>query len=137
LAVNSFGPLFVFERETGQFEQLSTEPVIAFFWSPVGDRLLMMRAEFVDQQLWFRLAVWDGESTQELGRFIPSALFLNQVLPFADQYAQSMRFWAPDGSAFVYAGAGEDGRQGIWIQQLSVAKPALVSEGLLASWSPQ
>jgi TolB protein len=137
VSANSFGPLFLFDFENEQYEQLSTDPVIAFFWSPSGERLLYLQAEVAEGQLWFRLHVWDGKQTQQWQRFIPSGILLNQYLPFADQYAQNMRFWAPDSNAFVYAGQGEDGRRGIWVQSLDANTPVFVSEGLFATWSPR
>jgi TolB protein len=137
VGVNSFGPLFVYNRQSEEFEQLSTDPVVAFFWSPTGNRLLYLQAELQNERLWFRLHVWDGEEKRQWERFVPSTIFFNQYLPFADQYAQNMRFWAPDGSAFVYAGEGEDGRTGIWVQNLDADAPQFVTEGLLASWSPR
>lgn len=137
VSVNSFGPLFLFDLATEEFEQLFVDPVIAFFWSPVRDHLLFMSADFEDEQPWLRLHVWDGQTTHDLGRYIPSGIFFNQYLPFSDQYAQSMRFWAPDGSAIVYAGEGEDGRRGVWVRNLDAEEPAFVTEGVVATWSPR
>ena len=75
-----------------------------------------------------------------------SSLFINQVLPFFDQYALSHRFWSPDGTAIALplVGAGDvtevtvipadgseprivaTGRDGV-LEPLSVAAP--VSRG--------
>lgn len=137
VSVNSFGPLFIFDLVTEEFEQLAVDPVIAFFWSPVADQLLFMSAAFEDRQPWLRLQVWDGQQRRDLGRYIPSGIFFNQYLPFSDQYAQNMRFWAPDGSAIVYAGEGENGRRGVWVRNLDASEPRFVTEGLLATWSPR
>jgi TolB protein len=137
VSVNSFGPLFLADLVTDEFEQLSVDPVIAFFWSPAGDHLLFMSAAFEGRQPWLRLHLWDGQQTRDLGRYIPSGIFFNQYLPFSDQYAQNMRFWAPDGSAFVYTGEGENGRRGVWVRHLDASEPRFVTEGVLASWSPR
>jgi TolB protein len=134
---NSFGPLFVFDRVSEEYEQLSNEPVLAFFWSPDGGSLLFMNIEFEGENPWLRVQIWDGAQTRKYSRFIPSNVFFNQYLPFADQYAQSMRVWAPDGSAFVYAGRGEDGNFGIWVHSLDAERPQLVAEGVFAAWSPR
>lgn len=137
VTVNSLGPLFVFDLATEEYEQLSSEPVIAFFWSPTGDKLLYMTIDVVGERPWLQLHVWDGEQKQALSRFIPSGLFFNQYLPFADQYAQNMRFWSPDGRAVVFAGEDEQGRRGVWVRALDAAAPTFVAEGIVASWSPR
>jgi TolB protein len=137
IGVNSFGPLFLFDLAGEEYEQLSVDPVLAFFWSPAGDSLLFFSADFEGDRPWLRLNVWDGAETRTYGRMIPTALFLNQYLPFADQYAQNLHFWSPDGRAFVYAGLREDGQQGVWVQPLDAETPEFVMDGLVASWSPR
>jgi TolB protein len=137
VAVNSFGPLFLFDRAGETYEQLSADPVLAFFWSPAGDQLLFFSAEFEEERPWLRLNVWDGDEIRTYGRMIPTALFLSQYLPFADQYAQNMQFWSPDGSAFVYTGLREDGQRGVWVQRLEAETPDFVADGLVATWSPR
>lgn len=136
VGTNSFGPLFLFDLATEEFEQLASEPVLAFFWSPAGDALLFFSVVSAGQSVWLQAQVWDGKTVQTLSRFVPSDIFLGQYLPFADQYAQSTRFWAPDGRAFVYAGQNEAGQAGIWVQQLDATEPELVTEGVFATWSP-
>jgi TolB protein len=137
VSVNSFGPLFISDLVADEFEQLAVDPVIAFFWSPVADHLLFMSAAFEGRRPWLRLQLWDGQQTRDLGRYIPSGIFFNQYLPFADQYAQNMRLWSPDGTAIVYAGEGENGRRGVWVYDLDASEPRFVTEGVLASWSPR
>jgi TolB protein len=136
-SANSFGPLFIFDRATEEYEQLTAEPVMAFFWSPDGSSLLFMNVEFEGERPWLRVQIWDGEETRKYSRFIPSNVFFNQYLPFADQYAQSIRVWAPDGSAFVYTGRGENGDFGVWVHALDAEAPELVAEGVFATWSPR
>ena len=43
----------------------------------------------------------DARETRLLGAFVPSPLFLNQYLPFFDQYARSHRLWSPTSDALV------------------------------------
>lgn len=133
-----FQALSVIRLETGETETVTRLPVIAFFWSRAGDRLLLMVAETDEVgEVWFRWQVWGEEGTFTTGRFRPSLTFGRDYLPFFDQYAQSMSLWAPDGSAFAYAGIDEAGRAGIWVQQASPdTPPVLVSEGVFAAWSP-
>jgi len=138
IGFNAFGPLFLYDLAKEEFTQLSDGPVLAFFWSPDGQALFFLSAEAEPGRAWLRVNVWDGDQVRQYERFIPSTVFLRDYLRFADQYMQSLRFWAPDSSALVYAGQGEDGTRGIWVQSITGDIPAqLVTEGILATWSPR
>jgi TolB protein len=130
-------PLSVIDRRTGAIEEVSEAVSPAFFWSPVGAKLLYLTPELTEERIWFRWGVWDDGSSFTTGRFVPSLQFSNEYLQFFEQYAQSMRLWAPDGSAFVYAGESETGETGVWIQPAaSDAEPVLAADGVFATWSP-
>lgn len=138
LGFNAFGPLFLYDRNAETFEQLSTVPVVAFFWSPDGSALFFLTVEAEPDQIWLRVNVWDGTDVQQFARFIPSVAYLREYLPFADQYMQSLRFWAPDSRAVVYTGQAEDGTAGVWVQEIAgEAAPQLVVAGTFATWSPR
>jgi TolB protein len=137
VGVNSYGPLFIFDVEREEFEQITPDSVLAFFWNPAGDTLLVFTAEFNRELPWVRLAVWDGAELRTLSRFVPSNVLFNQYLPFADQYAQNLRFWSPNGNAVVYSGWGESGKDGIWVHRLDEQEPVRISDGVFATWSPQ
>lgn len=131
------GPFSVLDRETGAVEQVADAIVPAFFWSPDGTKLLYLLPEILPDRVWFRWGVWDGESSFTGARFVPSDVFGNQYLQFFEQYAQSMSLWAPDGSAFTYAGTNEVGETGVWIQPARAGiEPVLVTAGVFATWSP-
>ena len=136
IGFSAFGPLFVYTLNKGQFSQLSDGPVLAFAWSPNGEALFFLTAEAEGNRVWLRVNLWDGTKVHSYERFAPSPILLREYLPFADQYMQSVRFWSPDSSAVVYAGIGEDGRRGVWVQPLT-GDAQLVTEGLFATWSPK
>jgi dipeptidyl aminopeptidase/acylaminoacyl peptidase len=137
IQTDSVGPLTVVDRATGDFERVASGVAPAFFWSPAGDRLLYLTPETEEGRVWFRWGVWGGESPFTTPRFVPSAMFGSAYLQFFEQYAQSMSLWAPDGSAFTYAGESESGETGIWVQPARPgAEPALVAKGDFATWSP-
>jgi Tol biopolymer transport system component len=130
-------PLSVIDRETGRITEVADEITPSFFWSPDGSRLLYLYPALVDGRIWFRWGVWDGESTFSTALFAPSDVFAREYLSFFEQHAQSMSLWAPDGSAFVYAGSSESGESGVWIQPaVGGAEPVRVSDGVFATWSP-
>ncbi|MGZ8585252.1 MAG: hypothetical protein ACXWXP_07225 [Actinomycetota bacterium] len=131
------GPLSVLDRQTGVVERVATDIVPAFFWSPDGTRLLSLLPERTPSGFAFRWGVWDGGSSFTTARFYPTDVFARDYLQFFEQYAQSMSLWAPDGSAFTYAGTNESGETGIWIQPAQPdAEPVLMTGGVFASWSP-
>ncbi len=130
--------LRVLDVENGEIETVSPAPALAFFWSPAGDRLLFLRPQVVGGQVWVRWHVWDGRDSFSTPRFRPGETFVRGYLPFFDQYAQSLSFWAPDGSAFTYAGVGESGEVGVWVQPARPhTEPVLVGGGSFVAWSPR
>jgi hypothetical protein len=130
-------PLSVLDRETGEVEIVATEIVPVFFWSPDGGRLLYLVPEETPEGFVFRWGVWDGETTFTTPPFTPTDVFAREYLRFFEQYAQSMTLWAPDGSAFTYAGTNEAGETGVWIQQARPGvAPVRVTDGVFAAWSP-
>jgi hypothetical protein len=148
---NDVDPLSVLDRETGVVERVAPTIVPAFFWSPDGTQLLFLFPETAGDgiqvlnllpqtppdRVWFRWGVWDGESSFTTPRFIPSETFARDYLQFFQQYAQSMSLWAPDGSAFTYAGSNDSGDAGVWIQPAGAGiEPVLVTDGVFAEWSP-
>ncbi|MGH8936921.1 MAG: TolB family protein [Acidimicrobiia bacterium] len=136
LSATSPGELVV-QSADGDRRSAARNPVVAFFWSPDGRKLLYLVPEPEEEAPWFRWYVWDGEESQPLGRFVPSPILARDYLPFFDQFAQSLSFWSPGSDAFVYAGRGEDGGEGIWIQRLGGDRePEPVTKGLFASWPP-
>jgi len=156
----TLGPLWLLNRETGVLREVSAAPVLAFFWSPTSRALAFLRFEVgtddsspsrpetalqrvfwqTDATIWFRWHIWDGERTYPTPlRFRPGGIYASEYLRFFDQYARSSTFWAPDGSAFVFAGEVEGKqRSGIWVQPIQEgADPEWVSTGHVAFWSPK
>jgi TolB protein len=147
----SFGPLSVIDLATGESTHVSTHPALGYFWSPDSRSLIYLLpadtgpqapraalAAAADEELWLRWHLWNGTNSRELARFAPSATFLIDYLRFFDQYARSMTPWSPDSHAFVYAGSGEDGRTGIWVQPIiDDISPVRISDGTYAAWSPR
>lgn len=135
---NSFGPLFLYDLTDEVFQQISTDPTLAFFWSPDGSTLYFLTVEIEGGSSWLRVNIWDGNSVRQFARFVPSPTFARDYLPFADQYMQSMRFWSPDSQAVVYTGQADDGTAGVWVQPVQEGKNAIfVAAGTFATWSPR
>jgi hypothetical protein len=126
--------LVVVDIETGEFEIVNEAPALAFFWSPSGEALLIFAPASSGDAL--VALVWTaGSGMSEYGKFLPPNPVARDLLPFFPQYAQSMRFWSPDSTAFAYPGI-VDGTSAIWVQQLDHEIPERVSDGNWVSWSP-
>jgi Tol biopolymer transport system component len=107
----------------------------AFFWSPTGDRLSVLTVTGSGSARTARWNVWSGDQLAPLDRYQPSETFGSQYLPFFDQYAQTFTPWAPDGSAFAFAGV-IDGTAGVYVQPADGGAPTRVSDGEFVLWSP-
>lgn len=126
--------LVVIDTATGAMTQVTDAEVIAYFWDPAGDQLLILDDDAPSGRL--RWSVWNGDEVLRLTEFLPSRVFLNTFLPFFGQYALSTTMWAPDGSAFAFAGfVGEQG--GIFVQDASGGDPRFVAGGSWVTWSPR
>ncbi|MBE2237318.1 MAG: PD40 domain-containing protein [Caldilineaceae bacterium] len=135
---SSLGPLYVVDVATLQTREVTANPVLAFYWSPSGERLAYLGLEFVAGQLGLRWYVWNGRTSTPFAGFLPSRAYLDHYLPFFDQYAQSHRVWSADSSAFVFAGTLTDGRSGVWVQKVvEGSEPAFIGPGVFAAWAPR
>lgn len=124
-------------------EIIVDENAIAFFWSPDSLEvayLVPFVAETEDtnqQQLLFRLLILDvasGES-REVVTFQPSESFL-AVVPYFDQYHQSITIWSPDSNNLVISFIDQSGSPGLAVVPTSgITEPRLLVEGTYAVWS--
>ncbi len=137
-SANSLGPLYVTELDSLRTRELSEAPVWAYFWSPDSRKLAFLATDTGGSRIWLRWHVWDGTRVTPYGQYLPTRVFLENYLVFSDQYAQSMRIWSPDSTAFVYAGIVDTGnRRGVWVQRLGEPAPERVTSGVFATWSPR
>ena len=107
----------------------------AFFWAPTGDELLVLTVTGSGPSRVARWGVWSGDGIVTTGPYEPSQTFGSEYLPFFDQYAQAFTPWAPDGSAFAFAGV-VDGTAGVYVQRADGSAPTRVSDGEFVLWSP-
>lgn len=136
--------------------QVTEERAVAFFWSPDSQHLAMLvpslseelpstrvggLAAPVPQEQELQLRWWlvdmpDGEP-RPLAAFRPTISFL-MIVPYFDQYAQSIRFWSPDGRYLVYSDQETSQQAGIWVvAAVGEERPRRLADGKLAVWSWQ
>ncbi len=127
--------LYVRSIDGGRATLVTRAGAPAFFWSSIGDRLLVLTVTGTGSTPTARWNVWSGDHMVSLDRYQPSQTFGEQYLPFFDQYAQTFTPWAPDGSAFAFAGV-IDGTAGVFVQPADGGAPTRVSDGEFVLWSP-
>ncbi len=135
----SFGNLRIVGTDGTGDREVTTDPVVTFFWSPDGTRIAFLAepdegirtvASPAEQEItlaWYVLDVASGE-VGRLNTFVPSDEFLN-LLPFFDQYAQSIRLWDKTSGRLVYAD-----RAGVWTLDVETGATTKVSDGVLGMW---
>lgn len=79
-------------------------PIVAFFWSPVGDRVaVVFPAQTGDGRYAIRVHEPGGRILAVSEAFVPSPDY-RMILGFFDQYMQSHHLWSPDGKHFLVTG---------------------------------
>ena len=131
------GGLIVLDLTTRERRVVTPEAALAWEWSPDGSRLAWLSVRF-EQRPAGQWHFWSADGSQPTtGRtpeFVPTRKYAQVYLPFFAQYAQSVTGWAPDSSAFAFAGA-VGGLQGIWVQLVDeVAEPHRAASGDFVTW---
>jgi hypothetical protein len=119
--------------DDGTVEIVATEGVVAFFWDPDGRRLLHLVTGDDAELTW---KVWEDGVVTDYASFVPDPSWFANLVPFFDQYAQSMSLWSPDGKAFAFPGS-VGGESGVWVQHLDQASPVRISSGSWVAWGPE
>jgi Tol biopolymer transport system component len=142
ISAGTLGKLHAVELETGE-DFFQAEDVYAFFWSPNSRRLAYLKPRLVegetaDQQvLLLELHMLDTVSgeTKQLFTFQPTNQF-SAVLPYFDQYHQSVTIWSPDSNNLVLSFVDQQGNPGIAVVAASgQLEPRVLTGGYLAFWS--
>jgi hypothetical protein len=128
--------LVIVHLADGTVQEVVRGRAVAWFWSPDGNRLLYSTIVYDQENLPLRWYVWDGQSSAVYATFTPTGVFGRDYLAFFDQFDRSLTLWAPDGSAFVYAGGSSLEDSGVWVQPVAEESPVRVARGTMASWSP-
>lgn len=140
------GPITVIDPAKPQEPFSVEEDAYAFFWSPDSQSLAYFATEVIQpepdsgdtepQTVW-KLMVLDVRSgeTRRLARFQPTERFL-QLVPFFDQYHQSLTIWSPDSQNLVVSAYGGPDQPGVFVVAASGhLEPRFIAEGFLGVWS--
>jgi TolB protein len=121
--------LVVLDLLTGERDVVAPEPTAGFFWSPEGRRLAALVLAGPGQLQWL---VSDGKQVTRLAPFRPCPDWLQEVLPFFEQYAQSHAVWSADGGQLVATALGADGSPEAVVQ--TVDGPTVRLPGARLAW---
>jgi TolB protein len=118
--------------------------VIAFVWAPDGRSIAAFSltpqdtAPNAGEGVRLRLTVVDvATRAVRLERLVaPAAPFLEQFVPFFDQYALSHRLWSPASDALVLPLVDDEDVSKITILSIDRSPDREVGPGVIAFWSP-
>jgi TolB protein len=150
------GPLRLIDSVSGQVRTLLAGSVVSFFWSPDGATIAALEiAGTGDDQvatvstrsaattaattgLALRLVFVTVESGAIRAQrpLMVSDTFVQQVIPFFDQYALSHRLWSADGTAVVIPIVGDDGADRLEVVRADGSDARAVAAGVSAFWAP-
>ncbi len=128
------GVLMVVDIETGSFTSVTSDASPFYQWDAGGTRLLFATLAH-DRASALQWHVWEDGTIEDFAVFTPDPSWFQSVIPFFDQYAQSISLWAPDGSVFAYP-ALVDGEPRILVQGLDDTSPSDIAGGIWVTWAP-
>ena len=147
------GQLVIIDTRSGREIALPDGDVIAFFWSPNGQRIaylvparpdadqgLTLDPLFARQQglLYVELRVVDasGGNSWRVVQFPVSRGLLQLHLPFFDQYLRSASIWSPNSRYVTYSAFASNGSPGVFVSAVTgLLRPQFVAAGDFAFWS--
>ena len=137
-----YSGLTVFDAGTSTTHKITDDEVVAFFWSPDGEKIAYTAIDRVTNSLVWKVTDSRGANSRRLANFIPSREMLFVFFGYFDQYAYSNSLWSPDSKSLVYtgrmAGSNGTGLDSVWVLPVDGTSAAsAVAEGSLAFWSPR
>jgi TolB protein len=153
------GPLRLMDATSGEVRTLIGGTVVTFFWAPDGKTIAALsalepgddnvagtgRATLVASRasqaaatgVKARLSFVNVETgaIRSHATFAISRLFIEQVLPYFDQYALSHRLWSPDGTSIALP-VVVDGTEQVMVVPADGSAAHRVADGVAAFWSP-
>jgi len=112
---------------------VTSAPIVAFFWSPDGSRLAALAATGDGRVQWL---VIDGSDTLRLPPFRPTRSWAGSVLSFFEQYAHSHTVWSSESTALVAPAVDDEGRSGALVHTIeSPGSTTWIPDAELVWWA--
>lgn len=136
-----FGPIHLYDVERRE-TRLLTSPtwnVRGFFWSPDGQHIAYIHDLGAPDPRWMQWRIISVDHGEENGYSAFRAAFgMRFILGSFSQYAQSHRYWSPNGRYLLMVDEDEVLVTRIWlVDRYATSKklPVSIGEGSLAVWS--
>ena len=154
------GPLRLMDASSGQVRTLLGGTVIGSFWAPDGKTIAAIEVpapgddNVASADLGVLVSNRSPQTTALAGTklrisfvnvesgairshwsFALSDLFIDQILPYFDQYGLSHRVWSPD-SASIALPVVDDGTEQIMVIQADGSGARVVADGVAGFWNP-
>lgn len=127
------GKLVVLDATTGTLQTVSNELALLYQWSQNGESLLY--ATLADEPLSLEWHVWSSGDTLTTDAFVLQPPWFQNLVPFFDQYAQSVQLWSSSGEYIGYP-AVIDGEPVVVIEPVDGSDPTIISNATWAAWAP-
>jgi hypothetical protein len=128
------GRLVVVDIASAEIATVSNLVVPLFQWDPTGNRLLYATIEN-GEPLNLTWHIWTDETITDLSSFLPQPSWVRDLVPFFDQYAQSVSMWSSAGDKIAYP-AVADGAPVVVVEAVDGSGTELISDATWAAWSP-
>ena len=127
------GKLVVLDRSTRTLHTVSNDLALLYQWSQNGESLLY--ATVADEPLSLEWHVWSSVETSPTDAFILQPPWFQSLVPFFDQYAQSVQFWSASGDHIAYP-AVVDEEPVVVIQPVDGSDLTTISGATWTAWAP-
>jgi hypothetical protein len=130
------GNLVVIDLPTATLETVSTELALLYQWDQSGESLLY--ATLADEPVSLTWNIWSDGRSAEIVTFLLQPPWFRSLVPFFDQYAQSVQLWSSSGDHIGYP-AVVDGGPVVVIESLngiSGAEPVIIQSAIWSAWAP-
>jgi hypothetical protein len=119
------------DLDTGDIQTVTTEPTAMFQFDPDGERLLYGEASLDVGLTW---SIWEDGATEELAGYRPNPQWIGELVPFFDQYAQTVQFWSASGDRVAFP-AIVDFEPVVIIHDLATGTETTIPDALWLSWA--
>lgn len=130
------GNLVVVDLPTATLETVSTELALLYQWDQSGESLLY--ATLADEAVSLTWNIWSDGQSVEIVTFQLQPPWFRSLVPFFDQYAQSVQLWSSSGAYIGYP-AVVDAEPVVVIEPLdgiNGTEPVIISGATWSAWAP-
>jgi len=127
------GRLVVVDLATGALDTVSSELAVLYQWNRSGESLLY--ATVGDEPFSLAWNVWSDGLSVKIASFTLQPPWLSNLVPFFDQYAQSVQFWSASGEYIGYP-AVVDADPVVVIQPIDGTESVMIPGATWVAWAP-